>query len=301
MYSCFIVQFMCPNSLCVYLIYDVCKENWWTNVVYVANYIGNCQGSFWSISVEVQLYILSAIPMYFYLKDKRSGVIATALFIVIPTVLRAIFTYRFSYDGMFSPYLSWVYLNTFTRADTYGVGIMCYIIYDCHMMGKPTSLSSKLFESFDAPPKWAVLLLWFIGVLSVLLSIYLMFFPFHGPWWWPGTSYGLSDMFLFTPLSLGTGWMILASLDGSISCLTRFMSSKYWYPISMLSYTSYLWSEAVFVFYRSAAYIENDLGFIFWYSVCCGTISIVAFLTTILIEKPFMTFGKRLNDRWIGK
>jgi peptidoglycan/LPS O-acetylase OafA/YrhL len=96
MYSCFIVQFMCPNSLCVYLIYDVCKENWWTNVVYVANYIGNCQGSFWSISVEVQLYILSSIPMYFYLKDKRSGVIATALFIVIPTVLRAIFTYRFS-------------------------------------------------------------------------------------------------------------------------------------------------------------------------------------------------------------
>ncbi len=76
-----------PSSYLYSLFYTTCKQWWWENILFLNNFkgimgIGSCYDSVWTISVEMQLYFVSLIPLYFYAWDRVYGYIAIGIFTV---------------------------------------------------------------------------------------------------------------------------------------------------------------------------------------------------------------------------
>jgi len=138
-------------------MYSVCTANFWTNFVFCSNFYGTCIGGFWSVSVEMQLYVFSAIPVYFYLIKPSYGWIAVILWIIAVFIARfAVLAYILSLnlyaaDGYYTIYNKYVYKNTFLRADAYAIGMGTFMLWEwlktqknCDITPLGTSTSLKL-------------------------------------------------------------------------------------------------------------------------------------------------------------
>jgi len=112
-------------------MYNTCTRNFWTNFAFCSNFYGTCLGGFWSVSVEMQLYVLSAIPVYFYLKKTSYGWIVVTIWIVAVVVARfAVLAYIVNENGYYAIYFKDIYKNTFLRADAYAIGMGTFMLWE---------------------------------------------------------------------------------------------------------------------------------------------------------------------------
>ena len=77
-----------PSAYLYTLFYEPCSTLWWENVFFLNNFkgimgVGSCYDSVWTISVEMQLYFVSLIPLYFYAWDRTYGYIAIGTFTIL--------------------------------------------------------------------------------------------------------------------------------------------------------------------------------------------------------------------------
>ena len=258
------------GSIARYTFWELCEENWWTNVIFVSNFtiMGNfggqtedCYQSNWSISVEYQLYFLSLIPMYFYIWNKKYGHIACVVWILTSAAIRTGLSYyvtenNLSYDG-------WVYEPSFCRADAYGLGMGTYFLWDSRLKDREKNEAAKKAQEEKEgkkPVEKAFLeefrdriVNWYDGMTRSqifwetffwLLMIFIIIGGFDYLWiietpdWWPFDDiYYNSWGFFIWAAALSA--VIYIALDGhwAVYPLTWMLKWYVWYPIASLAYT----------------------------------------------------------------
>jgi hypothetical protein len=65
--------------------YDTCADYWWLNFLFIENFFSmghfaDCYDSVWTISVEMQLYVLTLPVVYFFVWEKMYGYVAALCF-----------------------------------------------------------------------------------------------------------------------------------------------------------------------------------------------------------------------------
>ena len=125
------------DSSAMKYMFSECASNFWTNLVFCANFYGSCLGGFWSVSVEMQLYVLSAIPIYFYLIKPYYGWVMVTVWIAMVVIARfaaVVYLSTLDYDnstlGDLLIYAKYIYRNTFLRSDAYAIGMATFMFWE---------------------------------------------------------------------------------------------------------------------------------------------------------------------------
>ncbi|XP_026315716.1 nose resistant to fluoxetine protein 6-like [Hyposmocoma kahamanoa] len=126
-----------PGWLITALQTNDCRTNWWLTLLYVQNYIHPmCLGHTWYLAIDMQLYILSPLVLFWVLSGKKNRA-WSALIIAILVAVTATSIYVFLNDFIGSfvqpalaievvlKYARYYYYNTFTRSSPFFIG-MCF-------------------------------------------------------------------------------------------------------------------------------------------------------------------------------
>ncbi|KAL0271282.1 UNVERIFIED_CONTAM: hypothetical protein PYX00_008422 [Menopon gallinae] len=76
---------------------DFCSENWWTNVLFLNNYVNTtraCNLNWWYIPAELHLYVLVTFVSYAIAKNRKFGVILLAVLNVIAFLIPVLAGYH---------------------------------------------------------------------------------------------------------------------------------------------------------------------------------------------------------------
>lgn len=274
--------------------------NWPSYIVFINNYFSG--SLFWSVAVEMQFYLISALPMYLYLSKPLYGFIASGFMIAIPFLIRTIFSVNYENDNV--SFLSSTYFNTITRADAYGVGMLVFMIWEAYMKDRPSSLSSEYYQNTNTHQssiKATMLLIWVLIFVSVA-SMFL-FASYDPPDYWPYSTTMFTNI-SYLSFACGSGSLILISLDGYISPINYILSSSVWIPFAGISYTGYLSSALTTGLYCNFVTVVlqfrkiDELGGIYFLIIQLICINFIfSILITVFIEKPFINIGAKLFDK----
>jgi peptidoglycan/LPS O-acetylase OafA/YrhL len=279
----------------MYLYTEECKSYWWANFIFVENIVNRCIRDYWSVSVEMQLYLLSAIPVALYLRNKLYGFCAVSVMILFPICFRIILTSTTMTDTSYNMYIKYIYANTFARADAYGFGMAAFFLWD--------SRDSKQLSLILNNP-------WFHGVFTAtqVLSIVTsgFFLTYDSPSWWhlSQNSYQNTAYIVF---AAATTSVILLGLTDTVPAIKWILGSSWWTPLASVSYTSYLLQELairVFAYYCIVSgVIDPDTFNVTYWKYLLMTLGslllclLMGLLLSLFIERPLMSIGSQLFQR----
>lgn len=269
--------------------------NWPSYLIFINNYFST--SLYWSVAVEMQFYLISALPMYLYLSKPVYGFITSGIMIAIPLLIRTLIAANYAND--FPKYASLTYFNMIARADAYGVGMLVFMTWEAYMKDRPSSLTNEYYLN---PGKnhlclqATMFIIWTLIFISIL-SIFFFMGCCSLPAFWPYsfTMYHNISMFSF---ACSTGSLILITLDGYISLINFVLSSPLWIPLASLSYTGYLLTDITInlysVFYTKVLAIDNmnKIPFVILQYLCFALV--IALPVTVFIEKPFIFIASKL-------
>lgn len=276
---------------------DYCRENWWTNLLYLNNYIHLpriCMSQSWYLATEMQLVWLSPIFLYPMLKFTREiffwlvfllGLITSILIPFLITFnlrLNGTMLYYKDNTDLVNVYMQ-IYTKVYNRYGSYIIGIaLGYLLY------KNKSKNVKIHSIY-------VILGWLIAIASG-------FFIFMCPLWMYFDNYSYNELeasfyagFHRQIFALSISWLIFCCAHGYGGFVNHFLSWKGWVPFSKLTYSAYL---CHFVFLLVEAGSVRTTGIIStmailrsFFSNLCLTMLLSA-LWTLCFEMPFMTLDR---------
>ncbi|PSN39089.1 hypothetical protein C0J52_07349 [Blattella germanica] len=226
-----------------------CYENWWTNLLYVNNYIeadNMCLGHTWYLAIDMQLFILSPIILYPLLKWPRKFSLSLLGALIVGGLITAFvvcfeeeFTASFLSTNLDQMYYQ--YFPTHTRFVPWLIGVGFGYLF--HETKKRNLKLSKIM----------VLLGWCIG-LTALLGSFFGAHPFNSldkleisgsESEEPKDFLTNFEASIYVALfrsgwALGVGWITYACVFGYGGPVNTFLSWKFFQPLSRVSYGIYL-------------------------------------------------------------
>jgi len=270
-----------------YLSTEVCKESWWTTLLYVQNYVKTdkvCLGHAWYLAVDTQLFLFAPLALLLLHKFGKKG--AGVIFIVGILFFACLFSLIIVKDvniGLMirefdSEASKAVYSGTHTRAVPWIAGLLFgYFMY--LRKGRKPQLSFAMVAT-----GWA---LTFALLGTILYSLY----PYMN-----GSGKDLSIVggaFYYSCSSVGwslvLSWIIFACEFGYGGLINDLLSWSYWQPFAKLSYGIYIW-HALVVFANTVRpkthtyFSDYELILRFWGDF--GLSLCIAFVTYLVVEAP---------------
>ena len=83
-----------------------CSENWWTNLIYLNNFIGStrmCLGWSWYLAVDMQLFLIAPFAVYLFTKRPRLAVSIAVVLLILQSVVAAVLTVIFDLPSTLLP------------------------------------------------------------------------------------------------------------------------------------------------------------------------------------------------------
>eukprot|EP01111_Echinosteliopsis_oligospora_P005698 TRINITY_DN1924_c0_g1_i1.p1 TRINITY_DN1924_c0_g1~~TRINITY_DN1924_c0_g1_i1.p1 ORF type:complete len:712 (-),score=179.33 TRINITY_DN1924_c0_g1_i1:14-2149(-) len=274
-----------------------CGEYWWTNVLYVNNFIptvwtDQCFLWGWYLAVDFQFYIFAPLILLAYRMRKEVGYGIIIVMTILSTVATGIYvkTYNMQWNSTDpKDYMNLVYGKPYTRAAPWLLGIACAFV---HIEGRKIS------------KRVAWILYPIIGAILALIV--------YGPWTEFSTSkseldppnrvWGNMQSFLYFTFSK-LGWSIAISVLfytfslGYGGLVRRFLGANFWTPLARITYSTYLWHPIIMflVYYSAEDYFNyTNYGFGVYY---CGMLILgfgMGAMTFFTIERPFVNLEKLL-------
>ncbi|XP_076179413.1 O-acyltransferase like protein isoform X2 [Ptiloglossa arizonensis] len=263
---------------------DYCRENWWTNLLYVNNYVNlprMCLSQSWYLATDMQLVWLSPIFLYPMLRFTREIffwlIIVSSL--VISVLVPFVITFVYELPGTMLYYKEY---------GSYVAGLgLGYILY------KTQTRVVKIRSVY-------AILGWVIAVLSGFIAIV-------GPRWmyFEDHPYDKLEASFYAGLHrqafvFSVSWIIFCSVHGYAGFLGRFLSWKGWVPFGRLTYSAFL---CHYVFLLMEVGTVRTTGIISPMSILrsfcsnlCLTMGFSA-LWSVCFEMPFMTLDRALLSR----
>lgn len=219
---------------------EYCVDGWWTNLIYLANYLRPgklCFGHSWYLMVDMQLYFLAPLVLYPIWKFKnRIGLVILLTSIIISCSVVYIILMFMLYDlrtSILSPTAPLkevlIYTTAIGRLGSWMMGML--VGYLVHLSeGKTVKISSKL-----ASIGWILAGLLLFGTIFIQYPLWQDNF-LRNPW----IIDALYDAFKPIVWGLVIGWIVIACHLSHSNIVKRFLSLSVWLPISKLSFCIYL-------------------------------------------------------------
>ncbi|XP_076646395.1 O-acyltransferase like protein [Halictus rubicundus] len=278
---------------------DYCRENWWTNLLYINNYVNLpriCLSQSWYLATDMQLVWLSPIFLYPMLKLSREIFfwIVIALGLVTSVIIPFVITFTLKLSGTMLYYKEGndvaevyvqIYTKVYNRYGAYVIGLaLGYILYNTRT------------RVIKIRPMY-VFVGWVIAALSAL-------FVFVGPRWmyFEDHVYNRLEASFYAGLhrqvfALSVSWIIFCCVHGYAGFVGHCLSWGGWVPLSKLTYSAYL-CHYMFILMEAGA--ERTTGifspiqiFRSFLSNLCLTMLLSA-VWSLCFEMPFMTLDRTL-------
>lgn len=273
-----------------------CYKHWWATLFYMnswGDFHETCMIHTWYLSADLQLYLLSAIPVYLLYRWPRLGFMCCISLIFSSMCVVAVITYVYHlYPTILflSPDVEQmrlvgtvIYLRPFTHLAPYLIGVL---------------VGYALVENMDQKPMKVIGALggW-LSSLSLLSAVLFGAFKWHNglnalPW--ESAFYGSVHRGAW---GIGLGWIVYACCTGRGSFINTFLSWRIFNPISRLTYLMYL-IHMVAIWQRNGSRRESfylrhyDFIYEFFGNMVCATT--LAFVGHLLVEAPFAALDKIL-------
>ncbi|KAI4487011.1 hypothetical protein M0802_012111 [Mischocyttarus mexicanus] len=233
---------------------NYCRENWWTNLLYVNNYVNvadMCMSQSWYLAVDMQLIWLSPIFLYPMLKLTRRIffwiVVGLAFVLSILSPFAVTFYNRYTatmlyykeQEDMANVFL-YIYTRVYTRAGPYIVGLILG-----YLLAKTNSYNIKLKKLY-------VVIGWLVAIAVGLLAVLGardMYFDDHPYNRLEASFYAGMHRHAF---ALFVSWIIFSCVYGYAGLVGEFLSWRGWTPLSRLTYSAYL-CHYIFILSRAGS------------------------------------------------
>lgn len=282
-----------------------CLSSWWTNLLYVNNYVRTdslCMFQAWYLAVDYHLFIIAPFLIYPLWKWKKLGTVLLGLSTICVAIIPAYFTFKDSLDPTFLAfppeiqdlssnfYFVNAYIKTHMRAGSYFLGLV--FGYTVHRI---QSKGTKV-------PKAAIWIGWIMATLfgiSSMFSIVVFYEPTYSP--------DYIESAVYAPLHriawcFAIGWVIIMCVTDNAATVNKFLTWKFFVPFSRLTYSAYLINGLVVIYHkgtlREAAFLSK---FQLAYTLIGHMVLtfFFAFLLCICFESPIHGLEKillRMND-----
>ncbi|AOP33223.1 acetyltransferase [Leptospira tipperaryensis] len=255
--------------------------NSWGDFVFLGNYFQGFNIHTWSLSMEEQFYLIFPFFCGWILFKKEANVRQGFLWLLllIPTLTR-FWVYLKTSDS--SPdYFQEIYFPFHTRFDSLVIGVITMDIYVNHKR-----IAGKLKESDFV-------------YYSCLFFFLCLLLAAH--WIHEQTNNILTHTIKYNFLNIGFAGILILSIVRLEGFLHRFLSLRFFVPISRLSYTIYLWHLVLIGVAISILGIKSEpesvAVFLTQFLIVFVFIILLAFPLYILIEYPF----QKLRSKMISK
>ncbi|EFN90006.1 Nose resistant to fluoxetine protein 6 [Harpegnathos saltator] len=280
---------------------NICRDNWWTNLLYINNYVNVeniCMSQSWYLSTDMQLFWLSPLILYPMLKFRKlvfAIIFGLALFvsILLPFAVTYIYSltgtmlYYKQQDDVVNVFLK-IYTRVYNRFGSYLIGLgLGYLLH------KTRSCDIKLHA-------WHVTCGWLVTTAAGLLVVF-------------GPRNMYMDTYVYNRLEasfyagfhrqvfvLAISWIIFCCVHGYSGPVNHFLSWHGWLPFRKLSYCAYL-SHYVFMLSDIGSVRTSDI--LTPMNVARAFFANLVFtmmlsvLWTLCFEIPFMTLDQILSGR----
>ncbi|XP_067140919.1 nose resistant to fluoxetine protein 6-like [Centruroides vittatus] len=282
-------------------VYDTwCKENWWTNLIYLQNFINTtnmCLSHTWYSAVDMQLFIISPIIIYSLHRGKKYGLPVISLLFAVTIGLTAYLTAAHNYPAipyvsnivptdLMNEYFAAVYIKPYCRMGPYLVGILLgYMLYDLH-------------EPITIAKHW-VMTGWLVTLATMLFIIYAMWPANRGilPTVDEASAYGALARTIW---GIGIAWITFACMTGYGGFVNSLLSWKALIPFSRLTYSAYLIHPVLMVIFYSTRETTFDFTVSFMIYIVIGNLVFTYFLSfflSIVFESPIIGLEKTFLHR----
>ncbi|GLG92879.1 uncharacterized protein GBIM_00429 [Gryllus bimaculatus] len=221
-------------------IKEECSDNWWTNLLYVNNYVNPdrmCLGHTWYLAVDMQLHWLSPLVLVPLWKMRKRLAMGWVIYLIalgwaIPfTIVYIMELYPGIYVGPAekrSETMKYYYWPTHTRFVPWLLGVLLgYILRECRK-------EKPVIHPVLITCGWITSTVLMTGALNAA-------YPFQQPGWKYNRVEAAFWLSLFRPLwAVGLGWIIFACDQGYGGLVDKILSWNFFQPLARLSYGVYL-------------------------------------------------------------
>ncbi|RZB39911.1 nose resistant to fluoxetine protein 6-like [Asbolus verrucosus] len=277
-----------------------CVVNWWTNILYLNNYIQKdqiCMFQSWYMTCDFHFFLIAPVIVWLLRKKPNLGV--GVLFIIIILSISVVFAIvyltqenailllymKFLKDPVVNNTFKNIYIPTHMRGTPYFVGMLAgYLKYH---------LKTKKYKI----PRYVVYTGWIICVFVIEITVYTAFIFYI-----PEKAYDVTMSAIYGSMhhltwSICISWIILVVSEGNGAWIQQLLCWKPLHILSKITYAAFLCHGAIQLYsvatLRYANYIFNTAGDISL-AFLCGLILSMLFEAPILgLEK--ITLGKAVK------
>lgn len=222
------------------IVSQLCRDNWWKNLIYLQNYLGTtedlCVSQSWYLAIDFQLYVLSPIFLLCLYKTPRFGTLMIILSIIGCMLAGFFTTYQEHLSTMIisrntTEFLTYYYFKTHTRASTWFIGLLLGFV-----LGRIRFHNDNMYLRV---PKVITYFIW----LAVLALIPFCVYGFHDTLTqedYDVVANSLYNTFTRPVWALCVSWIIYACATGRGGIVNNILSLPIFRVLSKFTYSVYL-------------------------------------------------------------
>ncbi|XP_067126507.1 nose resistant to fluoxetine protein 6-like [Centruroides vittatus] len=277
---------------------DKCRKNWWTNLIFLNNFINSdemCIESSWYMAVDFQLHLLGLAVLIPLIKWPVVAVITGSFITAAATITAGLINYFNDLPptplaGTPDPddrayALSMQYFKPYIHIGPYMVGMALGYIF----LRKPKIQIKPIIQ----------IALW-LSSIAIAMSIVYSTAPWNGGYGYSVEVATIYSAFSKTAWSLSVAWLIYACITGHAGFINTILSWKAWIPFSRLSFTVYLIHPLVqwvyMAYQHERMYPSHHTGIYLIFGHFMISLGI-ALAVSLMLESPFMNLEKVILSR----
>ncbi|XP_054720877.1 LOW QUALITY PROTEIN: nose resistant to fluoxetine protein 6-like [Uloborus diversus] len=270
-----------------------CKANWWTNLLYVNNYVNTydfCLEHTWYLGVDMQLHILALFVLLPLIRWPKLGAVVGIIlavgFSAVAAIVNLIHDLPPSPLGLFPDPDDRVYVEVPNYFKPYGhVGpYMVGMLLGYILVKKPKIVIPRTLRVSG----------WLFFATLQLVDLY-------GAYPWNNNSIpGPTVSALYagtskTVWALGIAWVLFVCCTGNGGVVNDILSWKAWIPMARLSYMFYLIHPIVIWVHEAMGHSRMYTSHYFWVYNILGhymVSMVLALIMSLSFEAPFLAMEK---------
>ncbi|XP_060080501.1 nose resistant to fluoxetine protein 6-like [Ylistrum balloti] len=271
---------------------DFCKDTWWTNLLYINNFVKtekNCLSWSWYMTIDMQFFVLSPLLLVSLYFSKKIGGLIAAIFLIGVTGASGYITYQNQLPstqystGLSSTddYFQMYYVKPYCRMGPYVVGVIIgYILYK-------TGRNYKI--------NWVVnIIIWIVMSALACVILYGIYPEMSGS----TTSVEVSTLYNALHRTVWGAivcWVVFACVTGNGGFVNTFLSWSPFIVLRRLTYCAYLVHPLVTaVYYRShrQKLFMTNLNIIYLFLGHLVITYMVAFVVFLAFQSPLLRLEK---------
>ncbi|KAH9392278.1 hypothetical protein TYRP_005351 [Tyrophagus putrescentiae] len=241
---------------------NACEANWWLNLLYLQNLVNTdaiCAVHTWYLAADMQLHLLSLLPIVLLLTNRKLGQLVAVLLVCACTVVSGVqvFTGRLppghivtskndflTEDGMPSPFVAFLY-QPWNHGSVFFIGLLFGVTFFQTFLRKGSKSRGKV--EVKQSTKY---LLWVGGTAAYLFCLYSTYPYVQGLPYYRNDENGAPNLYNLLPAMLFplnrilwavaltcAIWLCATGNGGHLSSLLSWSAFR---PISRASYALYL-------------------------------------------------------------